>query len=59
MWTILHAPVLNVIGFNGESGMPVGLTLVGARYADRSLLHAARTVGALFEKEGGWTRSNI
>jgi Asp-tRNA(Asn)/Glu-tRNA(Gln) amidotransferase A subunit family amidase len=59
MWTILHVPVLNVIGFKGENGMPVGLTLVGARYADRSLLYAAKTVGALFEKEGGWTRSNI
>jgi Asp-tRNA(Asn)/Glu-tRNA(Gln) amidotransferase A subunit family amidase len=58
MWTILHAPVLNVIGFKGENGMPVGLTLVGSRYADRSLLHAAKTVGPLFEKEGGWIRSN-
>ena len=59
MWTFLHAPVLNVIGFKGENGMPVGLTLVGARYADRGLLHAAKTVGPLFEKEGGWTRSNV
>ena len=59
MWTILHAPVLNVIGFKGENGMPIGLTLVGARYADRSLLHAAKTVGPFFEKEGGWARSNV
>lgn len=59
MWTILHVPVLNVIGFKGENGMPIGLTLVGARYADRNLLHAAKTVGALFEKEGGWAPSNI
>jgi Asp-tRNA(Asn)/Glu-tRNA(Gln) amidotransferase A subunit family amidase len=51
--------VLNVIGFQGENGMPVGLTLVGARYTDRSLLHAAKTVGPLFEKEGGWTRGNV
>jgi Asp-tRNA(Asn)/Glu-tRNA(Gln) amidotransferase A subunit family amidase len=59
MWTILHAPALNVIGFEGENGMPIGLTLVGARYADRKLLHAARTVGSLFDEEGGWKPSNI
>jgi Asp-tRNA(Asn)/Glu-tRNA(Gln) amidotransferase A subunit family amidase len=59
MWTILHAPALNVIGFKGENEMPIGLTLVGARYADRNLLHAAKTVGSLFEEKGGWKASNI
>jgi Asp-tRNA(Asn)/Glu-tRNA(Gln) amidotransferase A subunit family amidase len=59
MWTILHAPVLNVLGFKAENGMPIGLTMVGARYADRSLLHAAKTVGSLFEREGGWEAKNI
>lgn len=59
MWTILHVPALNVIGFKGENGMPIGLTVVGARYTDRHLLHAAKAVGSLFEKEGGWKPSNI
>jgi Asp-tRNA(Asn)/Glu-tRNA(Gln) amidotransferase A subunit family amidase len=56
MWTILHAPAVNVIGFQGENGMPVGLTLVSARYTDRHVLHAAKTIGPLFEMEGGWQR---
>ncbi|KAM0723525.1 hypothetical protein Q7P37_000512 [Cladosporium fusiforme] len=59
MWTILHVPALNVIGFKGENGMPIGLTLVGARYTDRHLLRVARTVGPLFEKEGGWVPANV
>ena len=54
MWTILHVPALNLVGFEGESGMPVGLTAVGARYLDRRLLWAARAVGEVFEAEGGW-----
>jgi amidase len=58
MWTILHVPALNVIGFKGENDMPIGLTLVGARYTDRRVLHVAKTVGPLFEKEGGWVAKN-
>jgi len=59
MWTMLHAPALNVIGFQGENRMPIGLTLVGARYTDRHLLHVASTIGAKFEELGGWQRSNV
>jgi amidase len=59
MWTILHAPALNVIGFKGENDLPIGLTLVGARYADRHMLHVAKIVGPLFEKEGGWVAKNV
>jgi len=58
MWTILHVPALNVIGFKGENDMPIGLTLVGARYTDRRVLHVAKTVATLFEKEGGWVAKN-
>lgn len=58
MWTILHVPALNVIGFKGENDMPIGLTLVGARYTDRHLLHVAKTVGPLLEENGGWKRKN-
>ena len=58
MWTILHVPALNVTGFKGENDLPIGLTLVGARYTDRHLLHVAKTVGSFFEKEGGWVVKN-
>ena len=58
MWTMLHGPALNIPGFAGESSMPIGLTAVGPRYTDRHLLHVARTLGPIFEREGGWLRTN-
>jgi amidase len=32
MWTTLHVPVVNVPGFDGNSGLPIGLSLVRASY---------------------------
>ena len=58
-WTILHTPALNIPGFAGENGMPIGLTAVAPRYRDRHLLNVANTIGPVFEEEGGWTRKNI
>lgn len=55
MWTALHVPVVNVPGFQGENGMPVGLSLVAPRYKDQALLAVAKEVGKVWEKEGGWT----
>ncbi|KAI1766144.1 amidase [Hypoxylon sp. FL1150] len=49
MWTALHTPVVNVPGFKGENGMPVGLSLVAPRYRDRHLLMISKAVGAIFE----------
>ena len=55
----MHAPALNIPGFAGENGLPIGLTAVGARFTDRHLLHVATTLGPVFEKEGGWIRKNV
>ncbi|BCS25447.1 amidase [Aspergillus puulaauensis] len=57
MWTALHVPVVTVPGFGGENGMPIGLTLVAARYHDQHLLNVAEAVGKVFEEEGGWKSS--
>ncbi|KAK3072507.1 hypothetical protein LTR53_006689 [Teratosphaeriaceae sp. CCFEE 6253] len=54
MWTALHVPVVNVPGFRGEHGMPIGLSLVAPRYHDQALLEVAKVVGEVWEKEGGW-----
>jgi Asp-tRNA(Asn)/Glu-tRNA(Gln) amidotransferase A subunit family amidase len=59
MWTILHVPCLNVPGFAGDDGMPIGLTVVGPRYRDLSILHAGKAIGEIFEADGGWVRKNI
>jgi Asp-tRNA(Asn)/Glu-tRNA(Gln) amidotransferase A subunit family amidase len=56
-WSIMHGPVVNVPGFKGSNGLPVGLSLIAARYHDRKALHAAEEIGKLFEKEGGWKHS--
>lgn len=53
MWTILHAPTLNVPSFTGEHRLPIGMTLVGPRYGDMQLLRAGKTIGDLFERKGG------
>lgn len=56
-WTALHVPVVNLPGFAGENGMPVGLSAVGPRYRDRWVLHAAKAVGEVFAREGSWKAS--
>ncbi|KFA50073.1 hypothetical protein S40293_08597 [Stachybotrys chartarum IBT 40293] len=52
IWTALHTPVVNIPGFIGENGMPIGLSLVAPRYHDRHLLAVSQAVGAIFEAEG-------
>ncbi|KAH7171329.1 amidase signature domain-containing protein [Dactylonectria macrodidyma] len=54
MWTALHNPVLNIPGFQGSNGMPIGVSLVAPRYRDRHLLKVGKAVGEIFEAEGGW-----
>lgn len=36
--------------------MPIGVSLVAPRYHDRHLLAVSKTVGDIFEAEGGWKR---
>jgi Asp-tRNA(Asn)/Glu-tRNA(Gln) amidotransferase A subunit family amidase len=52
MWTLLHVPVVQIPGFKGPTGMPVGLSLTSPRYTDRQLLQVAKGVGSLFEARG-------
>lgn len=53
MWTALHVPVVNIPGFAGSHGMPIGVSLVAPRYHDRHLLNVSRAVGKAFAA-GGW-----
>ncbi|OCF36051.1 hypothetical protein I316_01923 [Kwoniella heveanensis BCC8398] len=54
MWTVLHLPVVNVPGFKGPNGLPVGLSLVAPRYHEQDLLRTTHAVSEVFA-EGGWT----
>ena len=49
MWSLLHVPCVNVPGFVGLNGLPVGLTVTGPRFSDRRVLAAAAAFGRLFE----------
>jgi Asp-tRNA(Asn)/Glu-tRNA(Gln) amidotransferase A subunit family amidase len=44
IWSILHVPCINLPVLTGPSGLPVGLTLTGPRFSDRSLITAALTI---------------
>ncbi|ROT38061.1 glutamyl-tRNA amidotransferase subunit A [Sodiomyces alkalinus F11] len=54
LWTAMHTPVVNVPGFQGQNGMPVGVSLVAPRYNDLRLLAVGKKVGEVFQAEGGW-----
>lgn len=51
IWTALHAPIINIPGFKGENGMPIGLSLTTGRYKDLALLNIAKEVGKVWVKE--------
>lgn len=53
MWTVLHQPVLNVPGFKGANGLPIGLSLIAPRFEDNRLLATAPQVAEVFAA-GGW-----
>lgn len=57
LWTLLHVPVINLPGFAGPSGMPIGLSLVQGRYKDNKLLDVAKLCAAVFQDEGGFDSS--
>ena len=47
LWTLLHVPCISLPGLTGPHGVPVGIQLIGARYADARLLAVAQTVARL------------
>ncbi|KAF4993079.1 hypothetical protein FGRMN_6694 [Fusarium graminum] len=55
-WTALHVPVVNVPGFVGGNGMPIGVSMVAARLRDSHLLKVVEVAGRIFEREGGWNQ---
>ncbi len=52
IWSLLHVPCVNVPGFRGPAGLPVGVTLTGPRFTDRALLVVADLVAAAFADAG-------
>lgn len=46
--------MVNIPGFKGENGMPIGVTVIVPRYQDGYLVAVAKLVGEIFTSEGGW-----
>lgn len=43
-------PVVNVPGFTGSNGLPVGLALIAPRFQDEYLLEVGKLVGKVFKQ---------
>jgi Asp-tRNA(Asn)/Glu-tRNA(Gln) amidotransferase A subunit family amidase len=50
IWTLLHTPCVNVPGFSGPDGLPLGLTVTGPRFRDRRVLAIAGLLGNLIDQ---------
>ncbi|MFQ5972634.1 MAG: amidase [Alphaproteobacteria bacterium] len=46
MWTLLHLPAINLPGFTGPGGLPIGVQAIGAFGADGDLLRHAKWMSA-------------
>lgn len=52
LFTALHLPCVTIPGLKGPSGLPVGVQLVGARFADMQVLAAAAVLEKLLADDG-------
>ena len=52
IWSLLHVPCVNIPGFRGPAGLPVGVTVTGPRFTDRAVLAVADQVAAAFAAAG-------
>lgn len=48
LWTLLGLPVVSVPGFTGPNGMPLGLSVIARRFADRSAIRIGTLAGEAF-----------
>jgi len=56
LWTVLHVPVVGIPAGEGSSGLPLGVQLIGFRFADAALLAAAEAVAAVVDPWAGKVR---
>lgn len=51
MWTLLHAPTVNIPGYIGSNGLPVGVTLAGPRLGDARLLAICKVLAPVLDPQ--------
>lgn len=56
LWTVLHVPVVAVPSDDGPSGLPLGVKLVGFRFADAELLGVAKSIARILDPWFGRVR---
>lgn len=49
MWTMLHAPTVNIPGYMSDNGLPVGVTLAGPRLGDARLLSISKALAPVLD----------
>ena len=53
MWTLLHAPNVNIPVCRGPTNLPVGVTLVGKRLSDARLLAISQALAPVIDTDPG------
>ena len=52
-------PVINVPAFEGEHGMPIGVSLVAGRFRDQHLLGIGKLLSGPLMAKGGWYGKDV
>ncbi len=56
LWTLLHVPVIGVPSGDGPTGLPIGVQLIGFRFADGELLDVAAAAAPVIDPWHGRVR---
>lgn len=55
----LHAPTIHIPAFEGEQGLPVGLSVVAGRFRDQQLLQVSALLSKPLMAEGDWLMGRL
>ena len=56
LWTLLHVPVIGMPSGDGPTGLPIGVQLIGFRFADGELLDVAAAAAPVIDPWHGRVR---
>jgi len=59
IWTLLHVPCVAIPCIRSARGLPVGIQLVGPRFADMQLLAIAAACAPAIDAEPDWARQTL
>ncbi|MCO6416795.1 amidase [Siccirubricoccus sp. KC 17139] len=59
IWTLLQVPCLGIPCIRSARGLPVGIQLVGPRFADAALIEIAEACAPVIDAEPDWARKTL